>query len=125
MRELGVMEKEKHEELAREILQIFSQNENIVFFLVGKNMKNFVKPILEKKFEVYEHASSRMMGELIRNKIISEKSPVLVYAKGSQNTIFLEEGLKKILEKKYHKDLCRQSHEWKIKKEKFFEKVEK
>ena len=44
------------------------------------------------------------------------KIPV-VYVKGSQNTIFLEEGIKKILRNPSDIDkLCRQSAEWLAKK---------
>lgn len=90
MRELGDFEKSKHEELAA-ILEKAFDNEEATIILVGKCMEKYVYPLLRGKRKVRHFLSSREAGECIKQEILSSKIPSLVYAKGSQNTIFLEE----------------------------------
>jgi hypothetical protein len=53
--------------------------------------------------------------------IEKDKKSTIVYAKWSQNTIFLEEGLKYLLDNPWdEKKLPRQSESWMEKKEMFF-----
>lgn len=125
MRELWEFEKKSHEELATKILENFSKNFSIKIFLIGKVMREIVFPILKEKFDITSELSSRIAGEKIAQ--ILEKNPekeYIIFAKWSQNTIFLEEWLKKILQEKDFSKLCRQSNEWLMKKEKFFQSVE-
>ena len=123
MRELWVLTKEKHIEVAEKISEIFSWNKkNVEIFLVGPMTEKFMKQILEKKFLTHHSLSAREMGKILREKILENTTKKsIVFAKWSQNTIFLEEWLKYILDEADHQHLCRQSKEWLQKKEKFFE----
>lgn len=90
-------------------------------------MRDYVLPILEKKYSVSWSASSREMGEKI-GKLLSKKenAGAIVYIKGSQNTIFLEEGIKYFLSTSHKENiLCRQSSDWMKKKELFFRSLQK
>lgn len=124
MRELWAFEQEKHEELAHKAIDIFSHIPDTEFFLVGNVMNQFVEPIISKKFSTISGLSSRKIGKIIAEKMKNSDKKVLVFVKWSQNTIFLEEGIKEFLPKEYWSELCRQSKTWKMKKEKFFTKVE-
>lgn len=75
-------------------------------------MRDYVAPRLESVMNVYSTLSSEDAGEYMASCIQEAQRPVLVYAKGSQNTIFLEEGLKKILPVSVYASLCRQSESW-------------
>lgn len=127
MRELGELTESKHLELVDEINNIFSQNkEKIHIFLVGESMKNFCLQKLEKNFDTKHSFSSKIMGQEINNLL--DKNPnkkFIIFAKWSQNTIFLEEWLKQFLSEKFYTNLTRQSPEWLVKKENFFESIEK
>lgn len=81
MRELGDFEQEKHEELAREAIKIFENHKNTEFFLVGKVMQKYTKPILEKNFTTFSGLSSRKMGEIIAEKIETSEKKILVFVK--------------------------------------------
>lgn len=81
MRELGDFEQEKHEELAREAIKIFENHKNTEFFLVGKVMQKYAKPILEKNFTTFSGLSSRKMGEIIAEKIETSEKKILVFVK--------------------------------------------
>lgn len=118
MRELGTLTEELHTQLARDITALFADKKPY-FFLVGPSMAQYVAPLLTE-FTVQTSLSSRELGKRMKHLIETSTSPVLVYAKGSQNTIFLEEGLKYILPKEAHSHLCRNSPEWQAKKEAFF-----
>jgi hypothetical protein len=66
--------------------------------------------------------SSREAGKDI-SKLLTKKSKksAIVYVKGSQNTIFLEETIEILLQDRSdHSKLCRQTPEWKKKKDEFF-----
>ena len=125
MRELGNLEKSAHETLAHEIENIFEDKNAVEIFLVGSVMRSIMKPILEKNFAVTSELSSRIAGQKIAEKIQNSSQKSIIFVKWSQNTIFLEEGIKAFLDEKFHKNLCRQSTEWLTKKEKFFKTVEK
>lgn len=124
MRELWTHTERIHTELAKIIESIFPKNKDIQFFIVGKEMKEFVLPILKNEFPIFSFLSSREAGEKIRTLLKKKQKPTLIYVKWSQNTIFLEEGIKEFLENSSdEKNLCRQSNDWKIKKEWYFKSL--
>ncbi len=109
MRELGNESRIEHEEVAKKLIGIVDY-----LYLVGPLTREFVLPIIqenEKGFkEVRWFDSSFRAGEYLKDNLPKE---TLLLAKGSQNTIFLEEAVKQILEdKKDSKNLCRQEDFW-------------
>jgi UDP-N-acetylmuramyl pentapeptide synthase len=110
MRELGEESQMEHEEVAARILTVVDY-----LYCVGPQTKKYVLPLVKSKLkEIKWFETSTEAGEYIRTTI-PEKSLVLV--KGSQNTIFLEEGIKALLvNKEDEKLLCRQSQYWLEKK---------
>ena len=126
MRELGDDTEKFHILLAQDILDQFPHGSNISFYLVGPNMQKYVLPMLESVFPTISSLSSRDLGKQIHEKIVMMWSEVpMIYVKGSQNTIFLEEGIKQFIDPTEDiARLCRQSDDWKKKKEAFFMTVE-
>ena len=126
MRELGQYEADIHRSLAEYISEHVHTNHDIQFYLVWPLMRQYVFDQLSQHYRVYHSYSSRTMGEYI-NTVISggDEKPTIIYVKGSQNTIFLEEGIKKFLAHDRDKKLlCRQSADWMRKKEVFFSQIE-
>jgi UDP-N-acetylmuramoyl-tripeptide--D-alanyl-D-alanine ligase len=126
MRELGNETESLHKRLAEEIVELLPhKSENIQFFLVWPYMREHVLPILDKRFTVTSSLSSREVGHGVK-KILSKASQKssIVYVKWSQNTIFLEEAIEVLLKNPSDTiKLCRQSPEWKRKKEEFFKSL--
>ena len=112
---------EIHEKLWKDILENIPHTANVAFYLVGPLMKQYIAPLLSKKFVVFSDASSRLLGTKILEDIKKHKQETIVYAKWSQNTIFIEEGLKILLKNKSDiQKLPRQAEFWMQKKEDFF-----
>jgi UDP-N-acetylmuramyl pentapeptide synthase len=126
MRELWSETENMHKKLADEIVTMFPHNtENISFYLVWPYMREYVLPWLVWRFQVESYLSSRLAWQDIK-KVLSKKQekPTMVFVKWSQNTIFLEEAVELILSSKEDMiHLCRQSPEWKAKKEEFFNTI--
>lgn len=121
MRELWVEEEKLHKQLANEIVELFPDDSDVDFVLVGPLMKKYIFPVLNEKFEVNHFYSSRNAGNFIGSKLQKSETPSMVYVKWSQNTIFLEEGIRQFLAQEEDiSRLCRQSSEWMKKKELFF-----
>lgn len=123
MRELWDETENIHSQLAQDIIDMYwHQNADIEFLLVWPSMRTYMLPILESRFVVHSYLSSRVAGEYLQKKLIeSSEKPAMVYVKWSQNTIFLEEAIELLLkDKKDIIKLCRQSAEWKKKKDIFF-----
>ncbi len=124
MRELGTVSKEIHEKLAQDILDIIPHNADVLFYLVGPLMQSYVAPILSTYFVVNTDLSSQRLGKKIAQNLKDSTTETIVYAKWSQNTIFIEEWLKVLL--KNHADiqkLPRQSESWMSKKWAFFKNI--
>ena len=126
MRELWDSTKELHEKIGELILNI-SKNQWFFYkiFLVGDSMNKFVYPMLfgEYKDNIFYFSDSRKAGShiasILKNQDTSKQS--IIYVKGSQNTIFLEEGIKEFLsDNESISRLCRQSDSWMRKKNDFF-----
>ena len=110
MRELGQEAKIEHETVAKKILDI---NVSQVY-CVGPNTKKYIRYTRWFKTAIE-------VGDYLR-KTLPYQSIILV--KGSQNEIFLEEAVKKILKNKSDaKKLCRQNDFWINKKKEFFQGV--
>lgn len=120
MRELGNEARQEHEEVARAIVPIVDE-----LYCVGPLTGEFVVPIVKeslgkkgrtKRVEVYKNAVQaglHMKEELPNN--------ALVLVKGSQNTLFLEETVKFLLENPLEsKKLTRQEDYWMKTKQDFF-----
>lgn len=125
MRELGLEEEKLHMQLAHEIAELFPDDSDVDFVLVGPLMKKYVFPVLDEKFSVNHFYSSRNAGNYIQSMLSEKEKQAMVYVKWSQNTIFLEEGIKQFLKKQEDGvNLCRQSPEWMKKKENFFHSLD-
>ncbi|MDD2487654.1 MAG: Mur ligase family protein [Candidatus Gracilibacteria bacterium] len=123
MRELGEESKKIHMELAEKIM--LSNVDKVI--LVGEEMKKYIYEKMVKHFgeqNVYWFASSRQAGLKIRSDIQKSERQSVIFVKGSQNTIFLEEGIKEfIYDIRDISKLCRQSVHWMKIKENFFNNV--
>lgn len=109
MRELGDESRIEHEAVAQKVIGIVDH-----LYLVGPLTREFVLPIIQKKEEELKEVrwfdNSYRAGEYLRDNLAPN---TILLAKGSQNTIFLEEAVKQILEdKKDEKNLCRQDNYW-------------
>ena len=125
MRELGDHTEKMHGDLARYIIEILSTKWDLSLLLVWPLMEQYVAPIVKSNISVSTSLSSRILGKEIQVALEKTQKPTLIYVKWSQNTIFLEEGIKEFLaDLKDEVLLCRQSDEWKKKKEEFFRKIE-
>lgn len=121
MRELWEASRAIHEKFAKEVLDIIPHEANVLFYLVGPMMRDFVEPILSKNFIVRTNLSSKIMWMEIQREIKKNPIPTIVYGKWSQNTIFIEEWLKFLLKNEADaQKLPRQSDSWLEKKQVFF-----
>ena len=125
MRELGEHAESIHVSLAHYILEKIPKERDVVFFLVGPLMEKYVLPLISPVYPSYFSLSSRVLWEEIARHLEGWKIPTIVTVKWSQNTIFLEEGIKWFTEEKHHKNLTRQSPSWMKKKEDFFAMIDK
>lgn len=95
MRELGAEETARHQELWGELQKLNS----VQYIFVGKVCETIILPMLSsediKRVSFYRDA--RKAGEYTRDCILKSDKKILVFAKGSQNTIYLEEALKAII----------------------------
>lgn len=131
MRELGADSKELHTEIAEKI--IASSVQSVV--LVGEEMKRFVYPLVFEAWKdpetqecdrVFSFLHSRLAGKKVRDIIMAapDDKKTVIFTKGSQNTIYLEEGIKEFLYDLRDVDkLCRQSDSWMDTKNHFFDSV--
>ncbi len=108
MRELGESTQNVHQQLTQ--LLIAKKVEQV--YLVGETMRQVVLPILETSGIAVKHFdNSTLAGQALAAELLPGD---LLLVKGSQNTIFLEEAIKKLLAQpqKDTKKLCRQSQWW-------------
>lgn len=126
MRELGSETQSMHEQLADEIVTFFPKGSDVSFFVVGPHMREYVAPRIKTSFSTESYLSSQKAGHAIYKLLEKDNErKTMIYVKGSQNTIFLEEGIKEFLASKSDiSKLCRQSKEWMRKKNIFFESIQ-
>ena len=121
MRELGILEEEKHKEIG-----ILAAQSGEYIVLVGPIMKKYALPaILNTGFSkdyVYTFNTAKDVGQFVVQKLMKRNDLVLV--KGSQNTIFLETVVYELMKekKKACELLCRQSEYWSRVRKQFFSK---
>ncbi len=120
MRELGLEAEKEHEEVARALVDVVDE-----LYCVGPLTQEYVIPAVKKtlgrkgktrKAEWYKNAIQA--GLHIKEEMPNE---AIVLVKGSQNTLFLEEAIKFILENPAdQKNLTRQEDYWMKTKHDFF-----
>ncbi|MEK7605672.1 MAG: UDP-N-acetylmuramoyl-tripeptide--D-alanyl-D-alanine ligase [Patescibacteria group bacterium] len=113
MRELGEESKIEHEEVAVKLIGIVDY-----LYLVGPLTREYVLPVVQLNESLFKEIrwfdTSIRAGEFMKENLVKNS---IVLAKGSQNTIFLEEAVKQILaDKNDRKNLCRQEEFWKKEK---------
>ena len=120
MRELWDLTESEHRKLAWYVSQSADQ-----LFLLGKSMNDYLADELDKLWLTKNLSVCKSLKEL--NKTIetwlknrTDKNPVIIVFKWSQNTIFLEEAVKHFLKNKEDEELLtRQSEFWMNKKSEF------
>lgn len=125
MRELWKLTESDHRKIASYVLSVADR-----LFLVGENMSKYLKDELSKigydMDKVEEFPDSVSLWNFVKDELKKSEWKKLVVWKGSQNTIYLEEAIKILLENDEDaKNLVRQSDWWLKKKKKFFDSVEK
>lgn len=117
MRELGPLQEKSHSELAALISKAAQR-----VYLVGPLMRKYLYPKLTKlKIPVETFPISLGLGDYILKQKILKKGDV-VFVKGSQNEIFLEQTVLELLDnpQENRQHLCRQSEYWDKKRAGFF-----
>ncbi|MFA7717806.1 MAG: cyanophycin synthetase, partial [Candidatus Absconditabacterales bacterium] len=120
MRELGDLTEKEHRMIAGYVSQVADR-----VFLVGTYMTSYLADELQKVGypveKIYTFTKSTEAGDAIKTMLKEPGNECLVICKGSQNTIFLEEAVKKLLANQADEyKLTRQSQRWLKKKESFF-----
>ena len=106
MRELGVLSKKLHEEVAEKIIKTSD-----AAILIGPLMAEYVYPILKQNnFNVKFFNNFSQVKDQLKN-LIEEEDIILV--KASQNTLFLERAVELLLKNPQDKQkLCRRGNFW-------------
>lgn len=114
MRELGSMSRAAHETLA----SMCDPNLLAWIVTVGPDMEQFFTPIAKQRgCQVKNCRDAIQAAEFVRSV---SKPGAVILVKGSQNTIYLEETVKLLIENRDDEKLVRQSDAWKLTKEKYF-----
>lgn len=113
MRELGPLEKSTHELLAKDCI---NRAIDILIF-VGPMCQEYIQPLLP---EAQYFLDSRCAGNHVAPLL---NSSTILFAKGSQNTVFLEESLKIIINDSEKNKLIRQSEKWMHTKRKYWKSL--
>lgn len=121
MRELGDATEAEHRKITPYIQAVA---ENV--FLVGKETKEHVADELKKigypSEHIYTFTTAKEASKYIKEMLYKVEDEIILIGKGSQNTIFLEEAIKDLLEDpKDAQNLTRQSSWWLHKKKNFFD----
>lgn len=119
MRELGETSKAEHEALA-----LACDPTSLDWVVtVGPEMENYFAPMARSRgCQVKCFMDPILAAEYVRT--ITHEGAVIL-AKGSQNTIFLEEAVKVLCVMSEHARLVRQSPEWMEKKQRYFDSLRK
>ncbi len=119
MRELGAMERIRHEELWDKL-----KTQPIDYYIfVGAVCMEVIQPRVGKEWQdkTLFTLDSRVAGEYIRSLIAADPNKYLLFAKGSQNTIYLEEALKYFIFPEEYLKLVRQEDLYVRKKNDFYQ----
>lgn len=118
MRELGALEALRHRELW-EKLATFPVD---YYIFVGAVCMEIIQPMIPESWreKTFFTLDSRVAGEYIRSLIVSDPDRYLLFAKWSQNTIYLEEALKYFIFPEEYLKLARQDVLYTHKKKHFY-----
>lgn len=118
MRELGALETLRHEELWETL-----KNLPVDYYIfVGAVCMEIIQPLVPDNWKerTFFTLDSRVAGEYIKNIIMNDSEKYLLFAKGSQNTIYLEEALKYFIFPEEYLKLVRQDALYTHKKQHFY-----
>lgn len=119
MRELGEISSDEHKDAAK-----LASTTLDYIVTVGPLMKDYFVPELKKmgfpSKNIFSFNTSLGVGEFVAEKLLKRDDLVLI--KGSQNTVFLEQAVKELMDnpEQANKLLCRQTKEWDDIRSKFF-----
>ena len=118
MRELGALEALRHRELWKK-LSTFPVD---YYIFVGAVCMEIIQPLVTESWreKTFFTLDSRVAGEYIRSLINADPDKYLLFAKGSQNTIYLEEALKYFIFPEEYLKLARQDELYIHKKKHFY-----
>ena len=119
MRELWETSKIQHEEIAKDVLKTKPEKIFLVWEQIQFLAQKLIKDWYNEQNIIISNRSDEIWKKLL-DFIEKNDNKYLLLAKGSQNTIFLEEALKSLLEEKEHSKLVRQSSDWTTKKQNYF-----
>lgn len=115
MRELGATSQAEHEKLGA----LCDPNMLAWVVLVGPDSEQFLAPVARSRgCQVHVARNAIEAGTFVRS--VTEEGAVIL-AKGSQNTIYLEEAVKILCDMSEDAELVRQSEAWQRKKQAYFE----
>lgn len=119
MRELGALERVRHEELWDKLKT--QPIDHYIF--VGAVSMEVIKPRIGREWQdkTLFTLDSRVAGEYIRSLIAADPNKYLLFAKWSQNTIYLEEALKYFIFPEEYLKLVRQEDLYVRKKNDFYQ----
>ena len=118
MRELGAIESLRHEELWHKLQKLPID----YYVFVGAVCMEIIQPMISGAWRerTFFTLDSRVAGEYIASIISQDTERYLLFAKGSQNTIYLEEALKYFIFPEEYLKLVRQDTLYTHKKNHFY-----
>jgi UDP-N-acetylmuramoyl-tripeptide--D-alanyl-D-alanine ligase len=118
MRELGALESLRHEELWQDLKKLPVD----YYIFVGAVCMEIIQPMVNEEWRerTFFTLDSRVAGEYIKSIIMNDADKYLLFAKGSQNTIYLEEALKYFIFPEEYLKLVRQDALYTHKKQHFY-----
>ncbi len=118
MRELGALESLRHEELWQDLKKLPVD----YYIFVGAVCMEIIQPLMNEEWRerTFFTLDSRVAGEYIKSIIMNDADKYLLFAKGSQNTIYLEEALKYFIFPEEYLKLVRQDSLYTHKKQHFY-----
>jgi UDP-N-acetylmuramoyl-tripeptide--D-alanyl-D-alanine ligase len=123
MRELYDLTESAHQELAH---RLASSNIDYIWLVWESTQTYMYESLVEVCGDdrVLYSTDSRKLGQRVAQTIASDDKKYIILVKWSQNTIFLEEAIKELLQNSDDVDqLCRQSDRWMIKKKQWFQSI--
>lgn len=118
MRELGALEALRHQDLWHKLQTLAIDH----YIFVGAVCMEIIQPMVTEPWRerTFFTLDSRVAGEYIRSIISDDVDKYLLFAKGSQNTIYLEEALKYFIFPEEYLKLARQDTLYTHKKKHFY-----
>ncbi len=119
MRELGALEQARHAELWSRLATYPID----YYIFVGAVCMEVIEPLVGDAWrdKTFFTLDSRVAGEYIRSILSQDPEKYFLFAKGSQNTIYLEEALKYFIFPEEYLKLVRQEELYQKKKKDFYQ----